>query len=142
HREGGYFKECILGENIDSKDIPRNRYSSIYFLLCKGEISHLHRLDCDEVWYFHDGNPLSIYMISPEGELTIVKLGLDIEKGQMPQLVVPKGYWFGACMEEEDFSLVGCMCSPSFRYEKFELMTKEILEKEFPHIKNIDHFLI
>ena len=57
HVEGGYFKECLLEKE------ERNLWSSIYFMLAKGEVSHFHRLKSDEVWYYHDGNALTIYMI-------------------------------------------------------------------------------
>ena len=28
---------------------------SIYFLPEKDDVSHFHRLDCDEIWYYHAG---------------------------------------------------------------------------------------
>lgn len=111
HVEGGYFKECLLEKE------ERNLWSSIYFMLAKGEVSHFHRLKSDEVWYYHDGNALTIYMIDEAGKLTAAKLGLDLEKGEVPQVLVPKGMIFGSAMEEEGFSLVGCMVSPCFKYE-------------------------
>ena len=110
HVEGGYFKECLLEKE------DRDLWSSIYFMLAKGEVSNFHRLKSDEVWYYHDGNALTIYMIDEEGKLTAAKLGLDLEKG------------------EEGFSLVGCMVSPCFKYEEFELFDrKELLEKYPEH---------
>ena len=95
-------------------------------------MSHLHIIDSDEVWYFHDGNPLTIYMISPEGMLSAPKLGLDAAGGEQPQILVPKGYIFGAAMENEGYSLVGCMCAPAFRYETFELPTGEEIVAKYP----------
>ena len=128
HVEGGYFKECLLEKE------DRDLWSSIYFMLAKGEVSHFHRLKSDEVWYYHDGNALTIYMIDEEGKLTAAKLGLDLEKGEVPQVLVPKGMIFGSAMEEEGFSLVGCMVSPCFKYEEFELFDrKELLEKYPEH---------
>ena len=67
HVEGGYFKECLLEKE------DRDLWSSIYFMLAKGEVSHFHRLKSDEVWYYHDGNALTIYMIDEEGKLTAAK---------------------------------------------------------------------
>ena len=80
HVEGGYFKECLLEKE------ERNLWSSIYFMLAKGEVSHFHRLKSDEVWYYHDGNALTIYMIDEAGKLTAAKLGLDLEKGEVPHI--------------------------------------------------------
>jgi predicted cupin superfamily sugar epimerase len=39
-------------------------------------------------------------MIDEEGKLTAAKLGLDLEKGEVPQVLVPKGMIFGSAMEE------------------------------------------
>lgn len=133
HVEGGYFREYLRGEQETAPG--RKAYSSIFFLLCENEVSHLHRLSYDEVWYFHDGNPLTIYMLTPEGELRTKKLGREIGKGEMPQIAVPAGVWFGAAMETPGFSLVGCMCAPAFRYEDFELMSAEQLESLYPRYR-------
>lgn len=148
HVEGGYFKECLQGKDImeayqkgaqqngdNHTQNGRKLWSSIYFLLCKDEVSHFHKLESDEVWYFHDGSALTIYMISPEGELYAPKLGLDIEKGEVPQILVPKGYIFGSAMEEEGYSLVGCMVAPCFRYEEFELMNRAEMLEQYPQYK-------
>ena len=139
HVEGGYFKECLLGKDtlMHKGDANRNLWSSIYFLLQKGEVSHFHRLESDEVWYFHDGSALTIYMISPEGELTMPKLGLDVEKGELPQILVPKGYIFGSAQEEEGYSLVGCMVAPSFRYEEFYLYNRQELLEQYPKYRDV-----
>ena len=67
HVEGGYFKESIISEDFFRED--KKLFSSIYFLLKTGEVSHFHRLTSDEMWYYHDGQALTIYMITPEGEL-------------------------------------------------------------------------
>ena len=134
HPEGGCFREYLLGrETVPFHgEADQHLYSSIFFLLREGEVSHLHRIHCDEVWYFHDGGPLTICMLSPEGALEEKTLGLDIEAGQMPQLVVPAGTWFGAAMSRPGFSLVGCMCAPCFRYDRFELMTAGALQRDYP----------
>lgn len=139
HVEGGYYKECLLSsdpiekENLSSKTL----WSSIYFLLQTGEVSHFHRLKSDEVWYFHSGMPLTIYMISPEGELSYKQLGLDISKGELPQVLVPKGYIFGSALNEEGYSLVGCMVAPSFSFDDFELFERAELLERYPQHEDI-----
>lgn len=139
HIEGGYYKECLLStdpvqrEGISSKTL----WSSIYFLLQTGEVSHFHRLKSDEIWYFHSGMPLTIYMISPEGELICKQLGLDISKGESPQVLVPKGYIFGSALNEDGYSLVGCMVAPSFSYEDFELFERTELLERYPQHEDV-----
>lgn len=69
HVEGGYFKECLFGKR---REEPVEQH---LFYVGKGEVSHFHRLKSDEVWYYHDGNALTIYMIDEAGKLTAAKLG-------------------------------------------------------------------
>lgn len=111
HPEGGYFRETFR----DTNGGGRARSTAIYFLLKGGEVSRWHRIDVPEVWHFYRGAPL---------ELTIGKdrylLGNDIDKAQVPQLVVPAGQWQMA-RALGDFSLVGCTVAPGFEFEHFEL---------------------
>ena len=135
HIEGGYFKECIVSKDPFNEE--KSLFSSIYFLLKTGEVSNFHRLKSDELWYYHDGQALTIYMISPTGELITKQLGLDISKGEYPQILVPKGYIFGSSMNNEGFALVGCMVSPQFKFEDFELFKRSDLLKKHPHLEDI-----
>ena len=135
HVEGGYFKETFLSEDIDSND--KNLYSSIYFLLRTGEVSNFHRLKEDELWYFHAGESLTIYMIDKNGSLITKKLGLNIEDGEEPQVLVKKGCIFGSAMNEEGYALVGCMVAPAFSYNSFELFKREDLLKSYPEHKEV-----
>ncbi|GAB6169264.1 cupin domain-containing protein [Clostridium carnis] len=138
HVEGGYFKCSFLSDqtiSIDSK--KKDLWSSIYFLLKTNEVSNFHRLKSDEMWYYHAGSPLTIYMITPSGELITKQLGLDISNGESPQVLVPKGYIFGSAMNENGFSLVGCMVSPAFIFEEFELFEREFLLNKYPQHKDI-----
>ena len=130
HVEGGYFKESFLSESFVSED--KKLWSSIYFLLRTGEVSNFHRLKSDELWYYHAGQSLTIYMITPDGNLITKQLGLNIENGESPQVIVPKGYIFGSAMNEDGFSLVGCMVSPAFEYKDFELFKRNDLLKLYP----------
>ena len=77
-------------------------------------------------------------MIHPDGEYKAHQLGLDFEKGETPQVLVPKGAIFGSSVDqEESFSLVGCMVSPGFDFEDFELFTQEELLKLYPQHKKV-----
>lgn len=89
------------------------------------------------MWYYHAGSALTIYMISPSGELITKNLGLDIEKGEAPQILVPKGHIFGSAMINEGFSLVGCMVAPAFTFDDFKLFSQKDLLKEYPEHKDI-----
>lgn len=134
HIEGGYFKESFLSsDKLENK----NLWSSIYFLLTTDEVSNFHRLKSDEMWYHHDGEALSIYMIDKEGKLITKQLGNNIENGEEPQVLVPKGYIFGSAMNKEGYALVGCMVAPAFKYDDFELFDREYLLNLYPQHKEI-----
>lgn len=135
HVEGGYFKESVVSKDFFRED--KKLFSSIYFLLETGEVSNFHRLTSDEMWYYHDGQALTIYMITPDGDLITNQLGLDIEKGEIPQVLVPKGYIFGSSMNNDGFALVGCMVAPAFTFDDFELFEKKELLNMYPHLEDV-----
>lgn len=142
HPEGGFYKESFFSEeNIETAKIgaeeiqSRKLWTSIYFLLRDGEVSNFHRLTSDEMWYYHAGSSLTIYMISPQGELILEELGLDSEKGEKPQVLVPKGYIFGSAMNKEGYALVGCMVAPGFDFKDFELFERADLLEMYPQYR-------
>lgn len=135
HPEGGYFKETIRGAYDET--LKRESYSSIYFLLTHDNISHYHRIDADEIWYFHTGQTLALHLIDPEGHYDTVTLGPNVEAGDVLQYVVRKGTLFASSVEQpEQYALVGCMCQPAFQFETFEMIARETLEHDFPHLTN------
>ncbi|MBW9157976.1 cupin domain-containing protein [Clostridium tagluense] len=144
HPEGGFYKSSFCScENISSNNLKtkfegeRILWTSIYFLLRDGEISSFHRLKSDEMWYYHAGSPLTIYMISPNGELTTKQLGLNIENGETPQFLVPKNHIFGSAMNSPGYSLVGCMVSPGFDFKDFEIIERDVLLNKYSEHKDI-----
>lgn len=76
-------------------------------------------------------------MITPEGNLITKQLGLNIENGESPQVLVPKGCIFGSAMNNDGFSLVGCMVSPAFEYKDFELFNRDELLSLYPEHQSI-----
>ncbi len=138
HPEGGWFKEVYRSDEIISANeiherfaSERNISTSIYFLLEKNEFSAFHKIKSDELWHFHAGSSLNLFMISPGGQLTIKKLGLDIENDESPQIVVPYGYYFAAKSNGE-FTLSGCTVAPGFEFEDFDMPSRDNLTNLFP----------
>ncbi|MFW6202658.1 MAG: cupin domain-containing protein [Marinilabilia sp.] len=143
HPEGGYFSQIYKSDwQVADEHLPvaygseRSLYSTIYFLLCAGQVSHFHRLRSDEVMFYHYGTSLELYMIDENGNLSVSSLGMDIEKGDRPQALVPAGTVFcGIPRERDRFSLVSTMVAPAFEYDDFELFqTREVCEM-FPHLR-------
>lgn len=140
HPEGGFYRQTyIAGEAIAEPHLPR-RYkgqrpfsTAIYFLLEYPDFSAFHRLRSDEVWHFYTGHPLTLWLISPQGELSCLHLGPNSHQGQTFQGVVPAGYWFAASLDAPDtFALVGCTMAPGFDFADFELAQQAELIRQFP----------
>lgn len=135
HREGGFFYQVLKSDQRIQLEGQNDRalYTSIYFLLTSTNPSKFHRLTADEVWYYHYGSPLTVHMITPEGEYKQVTLGTDVENGQVLQARVPKNTIFGSTVEAEDsYALVSCMVSPGFEYDDFELFKQSELLDQYP----------
>ncbi|MET3682868.1 putative cupin superfamily sugar epimerase [Alkalibacillus flavidus] len=139
HPEGGFFRGTYQSDLVtDASGAERSLYTSIYFLLRSQDVSHFHRLQSDELWYFHGGSPLYVHTISPGGEYQKHKLGLDLENGETPQLLVPKHTIFGSSVVEADtYSLVGCMVAPGFDFADFELFDEEDLLEQYPEHEDV-----
>lgn len=140
HEEGGFFYQVLRSDQTTQLkgQKPRALYTSIYFLLTSNNPSRFHRLTADEVWYYHYGSPLTVHMITPEGDYKQVTLGIDVENGQVLQAVVPKGTIFGSSVEADDsYALVSCMVSPGFEYDDFELFKRSDLLKQYPDYADI-----
>lgn len=145
HPEGGYFKETyrsvgeISEEHLEREYKSKRNYSTcIYFLLTSDKFSALHRIKQDEIWHFYDGSPIRLHMISELGVHSEHIIGRDFKKGQVPQFVVPGGYWFAAeVLNKDDYSLVGCTVSPGFSFEDFELKSRKELVLLFPDKKEL-----
>lgn len=117
HPEGGHFRETFR----DPRQIDgRSASTAIYYLLAAGELSGWHRVDAAEVWHFHAGAPLSL-TISPNGhDATARRLGPNLARGDVPQIVVPAGHWQCATSLGA-WTLVGCTVAPGFEFSGFEL---------------------
>mgnify|MGYP001954895346 CR=1 FL=1 len=140
HPEGGFYKQNFASAVVinTEQDKQRKLFTSIYFLLRSEDISHLHRLQSDELWYYHGGSSLTVHIIDEQGEYKEVKLGLKLDEGEIPQVLVPKNSIFGSSVQEENtFSLVGCMVSPGFEFEDFELFTQDELIKGYPQHEEV-----
>ncbi|MFN5620642.1 MAG: cupin domain-containing protein [Flavobacteriales bacterium] len=125
HPEGGYYRETFrsgVTQDFEGFDGPRQLSTSIFFLLEAPQVSSLHRIKSDEIWYYHDGGNLEIIELDADGKENVTLLGKDLDSGATLQHVVAAGKWFGARLPEGSaFCLVGCQVSPGFDFRDFEL---------------------
>jgi predicted cupin superfamily sugar epimerase len=140
HPEGGFYKETYRSAGLIDKGSlpeqfsgPRNYSTSIYFLLTKDTFSAFHKIHQDEFWHFYDGSPIDLHMISPYGEHSQITIGRNLKNGQVPQFVVPGGYWFASrVLNNEAWALAGCTVSPGFDFDDFDLAERVDLTALFP----------
>ena len=121
HPEGGHFHEIFR----DGRTVEGGRAAStaIYYLLARGERSHWHRVDAAEVWHFYGGASLSLRIVE-DGKTVEHVLGMDLARGERPQLKVPAGDWQSA-ESLGDWTLAGCTVAPGFEYAGFEMAPKD-----------------
>ena len=138
-KEGGFFRETYRStESIPAEALParygadRRFGTAIYYLLTPTTFSALHRLRSDEVFHFHQGGPVKMLRLFPNGVAETIVLGPDLEAGHQLQVVVPRGVWQGSFLESGDYALLGCTVAPSFDYADYEHGDRKQLLAEYP----------
>lgn len=142
HPEGGWYKETYRSEGVVSKplgfDGERSYSTAIYFLLTKDNFSAFHRIKSDEMWHFYDGDGLVIHELRTDGSYIKHQLGLGLEEGEQPQLVIAANSWFASEVKEGGtWCLVGCTVSPGFDFNDFEMANRSQLLEEYPNHSNV-----
>lgn len=137
HPEGGHFRETYRSQhrvNREGDGAGRSASTAIYYLLRGTERSTWHRIRSDEMWHFYEGAPIRIYVLEPEGGLSVLRLGHPLRhEGAQFQALVPAGRWFAAeCEEPDGYSLVGCTVAPGFEFEEFEIADASFLKQHWP----------
>ena len=117
HPEGGHFRETFRDPATHG---GRAVSTAIYYLLKAGESSHWHRVDAAEVWHFYAGDVLELSLSNDGVASERHHLGVDLAKGQRPQIVVPAHAWQSA-RALGAFTLVGCTVAPGFEFKGFEM---------------------
>ena len=134
HPEGGFYQRIYTSPTMLENEQPSA--TSIHYLLEKDDFSAWHRIQQDEIWYFHEGSPLIIRQLTPSGQLKEETLSLNHQL----HVLVPANTWF--CAEpiihnSSPYSLVSCIVTPGFRFEDFELGNAEELVNLYPRHRDI-----
>jgi len=81
---------------------------------------------------------LTVHVIDSAGSYRALGLGLDLEAGQSPQVMVSAGSWFGATVDDlSSYCLVGCTVAPGFDFRDFELADRAALVGLYPQHRGI-----
>ncbi|MEI8047591.1 MAG: cupin domain-containing protein [Bacteroidota bacterium] len=140
HPEGGWYSEVYRSDDILQANSLPERYksphcfsTSIYFLLESNDFSAFHRITSDETWHFYSGSPVVIYCIFPDGSVSHILMGNNLNEGHLFQFTIKRNCWFAAKIQDvNSFTLIGCTVSPGFEFPDFELADRYILLKMFP----------
>ena len=137
HPERGYYRETYRSSSeVQSQRHGGNRSAStaIYFLVTANEpTTFLHRLVSDEIFHLYDGGPLEIVRLFEDGRWDVAVLGMNLDDGERPQIVIPAGTWFGTELRPgASHCLVGCTVAPGFDFADFELAQGPELEARYP----------
>jgi hypothetical protein len=143
--EGGYYAETYRSPELIRQEClpgrysgPRNVSTAIYYLLEPNAFSALHRVASDETFHFYLGDPVEMLQLWPDGSSKVVLIGSDIERGMVPQAVVPPGVWQGArLVDGGQFALLGCTVSPGFEFADYEDGSRELLRQTYPEFREM-----
>jgi uncharacterized protein len=124
--EGGFFTETYRSADLLPGDTlparyrgPRAAATAIYYLLTPETFSAMHRLGSDEIFHFYLGDPVEMLQLAPDGSHRVVVIGPDLEAGQRPQVVVPRGVWQGARLRPGGrLALLGTTVAPGLRLRR------------------------
>ena len=139
HPEGGFYKETFRStEGIETEKGKRNLCTSIFFLLTSENVSRFHRIKSDELWFFHEGSPLTVHTLGGSGYESLY-LGLPASGSDcLPQQLVKANTVFGSTVDQpESYSLVSCVVAPGFDFRDFELFDTKDLLPLFPKAEAI-----
>lgn len=144
HVEGGYFRQTFKADHrptIATENGQRVTMTSIYYLLSnESPIGHFHMNQSDIMHYFHTGDPITYYMLLPNGHLETVVLGPDPTAGHQMQMMVRGGTWKASKIPvngKYGYGLIGEAVAPGFEYADMQLgQTAKLLEL-FPQHKHL-----
>jgi len=116
HPEGGWYRETWRAKAGPGE---RAAASAVFYVMQPGEESHWNRVDADEIWLWHGGDPIDV-SIGEGDDGPVRTLRLD---GTQPQVIVPRASWQAAVpvAGESGFAFISCVATPAFEFSGFEL---------------------
>ncbi len=156
HPEGGFYRETYRAayqvaltedaapsppgtpSSIPSSITPPTTSSvtSIHYLLQGDDYSGFHRIAYPELWYFHDGEPLTVHEIDAAGQYRARTLGRGPDHHL--SFAVEPGTWFAAELPgKSGFALVSCAVAPAFDFAKFEMAKRADMIARYPALAEI-----
>ena len=140
HIEGGKYHEGIYESGFkvnlsDFEGLERLITSTCYYIINSKEPGKFHKLKGDECWTFHDGTPLTMYIINETtGGIETKLLGLCDECE--PIICIKGGTIYGE-MGGDKYTLISLETVPGYDDRDFTLYNKSDMLRLFPQNKEI-----
>jgi predicted cupin superfamily sugar epimerase len=133
----GYFLSTYQSKTkaVSAKD--RAAASLIYYLMTpEVSVDPWHIISSDEIMLYHEGAPMHMLLLFPDGKWKEVVLGPDVEKGQVMQYVIPANTWMGFAKSKDseyEWGLYGVMVVPGWNIEDIRFVTPK--DAEYKELK-------
>jgi len=108
--------------------------TAIYYMLSKNNFSAMHKLEATEIYHYYAGAPAQMLLLNSLGKIEEPVLGMDLDSGHRPQIIVEPGVWQGSRTTGE-WTLLGTTMAPPYSQEMFQLADREELLKGWPDIE-------
>jgi predicted cupin superfamily sugar epimerase len=123
-RESGYLG--IIGRSgqtvtVDGRTLAVQ--SQNYYMLTRDRpINYLHWLAPDDTHILIEGGPVDYFIFHPDGRAEKVTLGLDLDAGERPVVVVPGGCWKALRLHDGvGYALMANTLSPEFTSDRVKI---------------------
>jgi len=127
---GGWYRQSYLAESPEG---GRALATIIrYMLTSEGRACTPHRTSAECLHYFHQGSPITVLTIDPDGAIQRTILGPDLRAGQELQVVVPGHCWKGFLLEQGDYGLISEAVVPGYSPDDDEVAEAGEMRARFP----------
>jgi len=93
----------------------------------------MHRLASDEIFHFYAGGPVEMLLLRPDGTHSVIVIGSDIERGESPQVVIPRGVWQGCrLVPGREYALMGTTVAPGYDPSDYQHGDRAELTSRYP----------
>lgn len=157
HPAGGYYQESYKSAFSlpyqAHPGTPKPMASSIYYLLGEEDSCLFHSSTSEEVWSFLYGYPIDLYLLYPEGNVSIITIGSNLSIGETPQLTVAPNQIFGMKLHgrqkpghnflaysPEPFALLTCLSIPGFTKGSIRYFSQEEVSSLYPNCQDLSTF--
>lgn len=130
----GAYRWIYTSPTQTAEAISRPAANSSYFLLAGAQNLRFQSLDCDEIWYFHEGCGMKMTLLFVDGTVHTFELGTHGKA--MPMILIPRGQIFAAeNIDHTDYSFISCMAVPALDAAKIRVFQREELLEWYPKAK-------